>query len=300
MAIPDYQTIMLPLLKIAADKKEHSKQEAVTVLANQFHLTETERKVLLYSGKQELFDNRVGWAKTYLKKAGLINSARWGYFSITDRGAELLKTNPLKIDVHLLRKYYEFKEFVQYKGASNDDSIEIQTETPKETMSNVAQRINDSLVKELLQQLKNVSPKSFENIVVDLMIKMHYGSNFKDAIRALGKVGDEGVDGVINEDYLGLSRVYLQAKRYTDKAVGHPEIRDFIGALDFKHAERGIFITTSTFTKEVKENVDRSSKRIILIDGNELASLLIANNVGVTVEDTFELKRIDIDYFTEE
>jgi restriction system protein len=300
MTIPDYQTIMLPLLKVIADKKEHSKQEVVSTLANFFKLTEKERKVLLYSGKQELFDNRVGWAKTYLKKAGLINSTRWGYFTITDRGLALLKTNPSKIDVSLLKKYSEFKEFVSYKGSNNEEVEEIQNETPKEIISAAAQRLNDSLAKEVLQQLKTVSPKGFENIVVDLMVKMGYGGNFKDAVQAIGKIGDEGVDGIINQDSLGINRVYLQAKRYTDKPVGHPEIRDFIGALDFKHADCGIFITTSTFTKDVKDSVKLSSKRIILIDGIQLADLMISYNAGVTVEETIEIKKLDMDYFTEE
>ena len=300
MSIPDFQTIMLPLLRIASDRREHSKHEAVNILADQFNLTESERKVLLYSGKQELFDNRVGWARTYLKKAGLINNTRWGYFSITDRGIELLKTNPPKIDVNLLRKYSEFKEFVQDKVTNTEYSADIQTETPKEIISKATQRVNYSLVKEILQQLKNVSPTGFENIVVDLMVQMGYGGNFKDAVQALGKIGDEGVDGVINQDVLGINRVYLQAKRYTDKAVGHPEIRDFIGALDFKHADCGIFITTSTFTRDVKDSVNLSSKRIILIDGERLANLMISYNKGVTVEDTIEIKKLDMDYFTEE
>jgi restriction system protein len=300
MAIPDYQTLMLPLLRIASDRKEHSKQEVVNILANQFHLTESERKMLLYSGKQEIFDNRVGWARTYLKKAGLVKSTRWGFFSITEQGLELLKTNPTKIDINVLRKYPEFKDFVPYKSVSTDDSIDALTETPKETISKSAQRIHDSLAKEVLQQLKNVSSTAFENIVVDLMVRMGYGGNFKDAVQALGKTGDEGVDGVINQDSLGINRVYLQAKRYTDKSVGHPEIRDFIGALDFKHADCGIFITSSFFTRDVKESVNLSSKRIVLIDGIQLADLMISHNVGVTIEDTIEIKKIDIDYFTEE
>ncbi len=300
MTIPDFQMIMLPLLKIASDRKEHSKQEAVNILANQFHLTEVERKVLLYSGKEELFDNRVGWARTYLKKAGLINSTRWGFFSITEKGIELLKGNPTKIDVNLLKKYSEFKEFVQNKGISNEETADLQVENPQEMISKASQSINNSLAKEILQQLKNVSPGGFEKIVVDLMIKMGYGGNFKDAVQALGRTGDEGVDGVINQDSLGINRVYLQAKRYTNKPVGHPEIRDFIGALDFKHADCGIFITTSTFTQEVKDNVSLSSKRIILIDGEQLADLMISHNAGVTVEEIVEIKRIDTDYFAEE
>jgi restriction system protein len=300
MAIPDFQEIMLPFLKYAGDGKEHSKRETTEHLANIFHLSDAERRVLLSSGKQELFDNRVGWARTYLKNAGLINSTRWGYYMISERGLGLLKQNPKFIDVGALKTYPGFNEFMSSKSGTAVGPKEEENVTPQEKLINTIQKINDELASEILARLKLVSPKNFENIVVDLMIKMGYGSNFKDAIRALGKVGDEGVDGVINEDYLGLNRVYLQAKRYTDKSVGHPEIRDFIGALDFKHAERGIFITTSTFTREVKENVDRSSKKIILIDGNDLARLMITNNVGVTVDDTFELKRIDMDYFVEE
>jgi restriction system protein len=300
MAIPDFQEIMLPFLKYAGDGKEHSKRETTEHLANIFHLSDAERRVLLSSGKQELFDNRVGWARTYLKNAGLINSTRWGYYMISERGLGLLKQNPKFIVVGALKTYPGFNEFMSSKSGTAVGPKEEENVTPQEKLINTIQKINDELASEILARLKLVSPKNFENIVVDLMIKMGYGSNFKDAIRALGKVGDEGVDGVINEDYLGLNRVYLQAKRYTDKSVGHPEIRDFIGALDFKHAERGIFITTSTFTREVKENVDRSSKKIILIDGNDLARLMITNNVGVTVDDTFELKRIDMDYFVEE
>jgi restriction system protein len=300
MTIPDFQTIMLPFLKFAGDGKEHSKRETTEYLAHAFHLTDAERRVLLPSGKQELFDNRVGWARTYLINAGLIFSTRWAYYKITDAGLAVLKQNPVKIDVNSLKKQPGFNDFVYSKTAHSEAVKEEQTTTPQEILAETAQKINNALASEILARLKLVSPKGFENIVVDLLIKMHYGSNFKDAIQALGKIGDEGVDGVINEDYLGLSRVYLQAKRYKDKSVGHPEIRDFIGALDLKHAERGIFITTSTFTKEVEDIKDRGSKRIILIDGNELARLMIANNVGVAIEETFELKRIDLDYFLEE
>jgi restriction system protein len=300
MAIPDFQTIMLPFLKYAGDRKEHSKHETTDFLANVFHLTESERRVLLPSGKQELFDNRVGWARTYLKNAGLITGTRWGYYIITERGMAVLKQNPGTIDINFLRGIPGFKEFLTFKNETNISAKEEEKVTPQENLFNIAQKINDDLATEILSRVKSVSPKSFENIVVDLMIKMGYGGNFKDAVKALGKVGDEGVDGVINQDYLGLNRVYLQAKRYEDNPVGHPMIRDFIGALDLKHAETGIFITTSTFTKDARDSIDRGSKRIILVDGTELAKLLITNNVGVTVEDTFELKRIDMDYFVEE
>ncbi|MFH1328449.1 MAG: restriction endonuclease [Candidatus Bathyarchaeota archaeon] len=171
---------------------------------------------------------------------------------------------------------------------------------PSDLLGRAYEYLIKKLADELLEQLKAGSPRLFENIVIDLLVKMGYGGSDKDAARAIGRSGDGGVDGVINQDTLGIDRIYVQAKCWNDKSVGHPDIRDFIGALDFKHAERGIFITTSTFTKEVKENVDRSSKRIILIDGNELAKLMINHKVGVSVEDTFELKKIDMDYFIEE
>ena len=302
MPIPDYQTILFPFLKIAEDGQEHSKREAIDKLADIFKLSETELRELLPSGKQELFDNRVGWTRTYLKKAGLIETTRRGYFQITERGRDLLVQNPSKIDVKLLKQYPEFREFISYKNEKNEPIIskEYEVTTPQERLYNAYQQINEELAKDILQQIKTVSPKSFEHIVVDLLVKMGYGGSDKDAARAIGRSGDDGVDGVINQDTLGIDRIYIQAKRWNDKSVGHPDIRDFIGALDFKHAERGIFITTSTFTKEVKENVDRSSKRIILIDGNELAKLMITHKVGVSVEDTFELKKIDMDYFIEE
>ena len=302
MTIPDFQTIMLPFLKFAGDGQEYAKHEVVDKLAQDFKLSESELKELLPSGKQELFDNRVGWTRTYLKKAGLIDTARRGYFRITERGKEVLKQNPSKIDVKFLNQYPEFKEFHTYKNNKSEiiSSKEDEERTPQERLYNAYEQINEEIARDILQQLKTVSPKSFEHIVVDLMVAMGYGGNFNDAVKSLGKVGDEGVDGVINQDSLGINQVYLQAKRYTDKSVGHPEIRDFIGALDFKHAACGIFITTSDFTQDVKDHVDRSTKKIILISGNKLANLMIAHNVGVTVEETVAIKKIDLDYFIEE
>lgn len=302
MAIPNYQTIMLPLLKMAGDKREHSLREAIDRLSNEFKLTNTERKELLLSGKQEIFDNRVGWARTYLKKAGLLEIPRWGYFRITERGLELLKQNVSKIDLRILSKYPEFREFISYrqskvavKAEKEEDKV-----TPKEELENAYQKMTNELAKDLLQELKVVSPTRFEHIVIDLLVKMGYGGSHGDAAKAIGGVGDEGVDGVISEDKLGLSRIYVQAKRWQNKFVGHPEIRGFSGALDLKHAEKGVFITTSGFNKDAYEGVDRSSKRIVLIDGNQLAKLMIEYNVGVTHEDTLEIKRVDKDYFIEE
>jgi restriction system protein len=302
MPIPDYQSIMLPFLKIAEDGEEHSKHEAVDKLTAYFQLTEPELRELLPSGKQEIFDNRVGWARTYLKKAGLIDTTRRGYFAITERGLGLLKQNPTNIKVKLLKQYPEFREFISYKTDKNHSTLPKEDEeiTPQERLYNAYQQLNDKLAKDILQQLKTTSPKNFEHIVVDLMVKMGYGGSDKDAAKAIGRSGDEGVDGVINQDTLGIDRIYIQAKRWNDTPVNHSEIRNFIGALDFKHAERGIFITTSTFTNDVIEKIDRSSKRIILIDGSELARLMITHKVGVSIEDTFELLKLDMDYFIEE
>jgi len=302
MSIPDFQTIMLPFLKFAGDGQEHAKHEVVDKLAADFKLSESELKELLPSGKQELFDNRVGWTRTYLKKAGLIDTTRRGFFRITERGKEVLKQNPGKIDVKFLNRYPEFKEFHTYKNNKSEiiNLKEDEEKTPQERLYNAYEQINEELGRDILQQLKTVSAKSFEHIVVDLLVKMGYGGSDKDAAQAIGRSGDEGVDGVINQDTLGIDRIYIQAKRWNETTVGHSEIRNFIGALDFKHAERGIFITTSNFTKDIIEKVDRSSKRIILIDGNELAKLMITHKVGVSVEDKFELKKMDMDYFIDE
>ena len=227
---------------------------------------------------------------------------RLWHFRITERGKEILKQNPSKIDVKFLNQYPEFKEFHTYKNNKSEiiNSKEDEEKTPQERLYNAYEQINEELARDILQQLKTVSAKSFEHIVVDLLVKMGYGGSDKDAAQAIGRSGDEGVDGVINQDTLGIDRIYIQAKRWNETTIGHSEIRNFIGALDFKHAERGIFITTSTFTKDIIEKVDRSSKRIILIDGNELAKLMITHKVGVSVEDMFELKKLDIDYFIDE
>ena len=303
MAIPDYQTIMLPLLRLAVDEKEHSIREAIDRLAGEFRLSDEERKELLPSGKQEVFNNRVGWARTYMKKAGLIEITRWGHFRITERGMELLRENPAKIHVGMLYKYPEFREFKSYRPEGREipkAGKEEEKGTPEDVLEDAYQRITNELGKELLEELKTVSPSRFEHIVVDLLVKMGYGRSRKDAAEAIGGKGDEGVDGVISEDKLGLSRIYVQAKRWDSTYVGHAEIRNFSGALDFKHAEKGVFITTSGFTRDAREGAERSSKRIILIDGSGLAKLMIEYDVGVTTDREVKLKKVDKDYFVEE
>lgn len=303
MAIPDYQTIMLPLLELSGDGKEHRLREAIDRLASEFRLSDEERKVLVPSGRQEVFDNRVGWARTYMKKAGLFELTGGGRFRITERGMELLRENPPKINVRILYRYPEFREFKSYK--LEDKGIkrvgkEVAKGTPEDELGDAYQRITNELGKDLLEELKAVSPSKFEHIVIEVLVKMGYGGSYEDAAEAIGGAGDEGMDGVINEDKLGLSRIYVQAKRWQNKYVGHSEIRNFSGALDIKHAERGVFITTSGFTRDAQEGVERSSKRIILIDGNQLAKLMIEHDVGVTTEREIKLRKIDKDYFVED
>ena len=302
MAIPDYKTIMLPLMKLASDRKEHSLREAIDKLATEFNLSYEEKRRLLPSGKQELFNNRVGWTRTYLKKAGLLEITRSGYFKVTERGIEVLKENPIKIDNRLLYKFKEFRDFVTFrreqpavrKGLGEEGG------TPIEELENAYQKIRNSLASEILQQIKATPPSMFERIVVELLVKMGYGGSLKDAGDAVvGGIGDEGIDGIIKEDKLGLDTIYIQAKRWQN-IVGRPEVQKFAGALQGKRAKRGIFITTSDYTREAREYADSIENRIILIDGNQLAQLMIDSNVGCSTINNYEIKRIDGDYFIEE
>jgi restriction system protein len=296
MAIPTYEQIMLPLLKIAGDKQEHSIRQVVEKLAADFQLSNQEKRTLLPSGKEEIFANRVGWARTYLKKAELVEITRWGYFKATDRGLDLLKKNPAKIDTKFLYAYKGFKDFITPKQKIIEDE-HIITESPVEMLENAYQNINNNLAAEILQQLKAISPNQFENIVIELLVNMGYGGNRKDAAEAVGGVGDEGIDGIIKEDRLGLDTIYIQAKRWDSFVVGRPEIQKFAGALQGQKAKKGIFITTSTFTNEATDYCKLIDNKIILIDGNQLAQLMINFNVGVSTESTYVVKKIDRDYF---
>ena len=301
MAIPDFETIMLPLLKLTVDQQEHSFRQVIDTLARQFNLTDAEQRELLPSGQQPIFDNRVGWASTYMKKAGLLESTRRGFSHITDRGLKTLKENPSKIDVKFLEQFEEFTEFKTLirKKPGGRKEIEEQGETPEEVLENAYQSLSADLANDLLQQFKNCSPSLFERIVVDLLVKMGYGGSRKDAGQAIGRAGDEGIDGIIKEDRLGLEVIYIQAKRW-DHTVGRPEIQKFAGALQGQRAKKGIFITTSNFSQEAHDYVDNIDSKIILIDGDLLAQSMIDNNVGVTTNHTYEIKKIDSDYFIEE
>src|SRR5215216_3098994 len=294
---------MLPLLRFAADKREHSTREAIEELANHFGLTEDERKELLPSGSQATFDNRVGWARTYMKKAGLLESPRRGYFQITDRGVDALEQKPETINVKFLEQYPEFLEFktksnTQSTTTEIDTTLPTEERTPREVMEDAYVTIRSGLVGELLEQVMHSSPSFFERLVVDLLVSMGYGGTRKEAGKAVGGSGDEGIDGIINEDRLGLEVVYIQAKRW-QTTVGRPEIQKFVGALHGQNASKGIFITTSGFSNGAIQYAQGLSDKVVLIDGETLANLMIDHGVGVALDEAYEIKRVDSDYFSE-
>jgi restriction system protein len=301
MAIPDYETIMLPLLKLTGDKKEHQAREAVEKISDLFNLTEEDRKELLPSGTQRVISNRVGWATTYLKKCNILEAQKRGVFKITDRGINVLQSNVEKIDSEYLKQFPEFKEFKTLKPQkTKEEKAQIKNilteETPEEILENAFAEINDSLAQELLLTVKNSSPSFFEGVVVELLVKMGYGGSLKDAGQAIGKAGDEGIDGIIKEDKLGLDAVYIQAKKW-DAIVGRPEIQKFAGALQGQRARKGIFITTSKFSREAMEYVKNIESKIVLIDGERFTELMIENAVGVSTIAMYEIKKIDTDFF---
>lgn len=304
MAIPDYQTIMLPLLQFAGDGQEHSLRETIDALADTFGLTPDERKELLPSGQQEVFDNRVGWARTYLSKAGLLEKTRRSHYAISDRGRQVLAQHPDRVDVKFLKQFEEFRDFQALKGTrsgSGGAATEIATDaetTPEESLESAYGRLRDALASEVLQQAKTASPSLFEKLVVELLLKMGYGGSRQDAGRAIGRSGDEGIDGIIKEDRLGLDIIYIQAKRW-EAGVGRPEVQKFAGALQGQRAKKGIMITTSSFSNEAREYVSKIDNKIVLIDGAQLADLMIDHNLGVSPMASYEVKKLDTDYFTE-
>lgn len=303
MAIPDFQSVMLPLLSFAADQQEHSLQDTVEGLAAIFALTSEEREELLPSGKQARFDNRVAWARSYFKQAGLVENTRRGFFKISQRGLDLLKTTPQKINIKLLEQYPEFIEFRNARKDVNEIEPVIidepEKQTPEEQLENAYKILSDNLASEIIQLVKSCTPNFFERLVVELLLAMGYGGTRVGAGRAIGQSGDGGIDGIIDEDRLGLDAIYIQAKRW-EGVVGRPEIQKFVGALQGQRAHKGVFITTSDFTKEAQEYVKNISNKVVLINGFSLARLMIENNVGVSVATTYQVKKIDSDYFVDE
>jgi restriction system protein len=257
----------------------------------------------LPSGQQTVFDNRVGWARTHLKKAVLLEYPKRGFFQITERGRDLLTQNPTKINIKFLNQFPEHIEFLNSKkdnDKSEPEIIETSETTPQESIEFGYQKIRKELELELLNRVKSCSPDFFERLVVDLLVKMGYGGSRRDAGRAIGKSGDGGIDGIIKEDKLGLDIVYVQAKRWDNTVVGRPEIQKFVGALHGQRARKGVFITTSRFSQEAREYVSIIDSKIVLIDGEELAQLMIDNHVGVSTVSIYEIKKIDSDYFIDE
>ncbi|MBK6657199.1 MAG: restriction endonuclease [Proteobacteria bacterium] len=304
MPIPNYQEIMLPLLKFAADGAVHHSREVRDTLADHFGLTPEERKQLLPSGKQATFDNRVGWARTYMTKAGLLTTPRRSYLQIAERGRQVLAENPAAINVSYLERFPEFLAFRTLRRDKSEADVEeppitFGESSPEEALERAYQSLRSNLGAEILETVKGCSPAFFEELVVDLLVKMGYGGSRREAGQAIGRSGDEGIDGIIKEDRLGLDIIYIQAKRWSG-VVGRPEIQKFAGALQGQRARKGIFITTSSFTREAYDFVNAIETKIILIDGTALTEYMIDNNVGVTTEASFEVKRIDGDYFTED
>ena len=303
MTIPDYQTIMLPLLKLMNDGNVSPLADLRESLSDFFTLSDDERLELLPSGTQPVFDNRVAWATVYLHKAVLLERPKRGHYQITERGLSALNENPEKINIKFLEKFPEFIEFKNKKREEKrkpprikDGLLEI---NPEEALENAYQEIQRTLASDLLQTIKGCTPAFFERLVIDVLIKMGYGGSRREAGQAMGKSGDGGIDGIIKEDKLGLDIIYIQAKRW-DGTVGRPEIQKFAGALQGQRARKGIFITTSNFTKDASEYVLNIESKIILIDGERLAELMIENNVGVSSIGSYKIKKIDSDYFFDE
>jgi restriction system protein len=295
MTVPDFQSIMLPLLTFAGDKHEHTVADAIEALSVRFNLTEQDRREMLPSGRQATFNNRVGWSRTYLAKAGLLQNVGQGRFVITDRGLEVLGEGLDQLNVAYLKQFPEFVTF--HTATRKTEKAEAPViESPGEMLEASYQTLKLELAEELLTTIKGCSLSFFEKLVVDLLVAMGYGGTHKDAAQAIGRSGDEGIDGIIKEDKLGLDIVYVQAKRW-EGPVSRPTVQAFAGSLEGQRARKGVLITTSHFTSEAKDYVGKIEKKIILIDGDELTQLMIEHNVGVSEVETYSVKRVDIDYF---
>ncbi len=304
MPVPTYDKFMLPLLRLAGDGKEHHIRDAIIRLADEFQLSEAERAEMLPSGKKSTVDDRVQWANTYLKKAGLLRSVKRGVFQITDEGRNVLVSNPSLIDRDYLMRFQSFVEFQtpvssEHLPRTIKSTKEGTDQTPQEQLQNSYQRLRDELAQELLEQIATCSPSFFERLVVDLLLAMGYGGAIEGAGRIVGRSGDGGIDGIISEDKLGFDVIYVQAKRWdTDSVVGRPTVQAFAGSLIGQGVTKGTLITTSRFSRDAVEFAETTKHlKIVLIDGQQLTQLLIEHNIGVSPVETFVLKKIDSDYF---
>mgnify|MGYP000886314666 CR=1 FL=1 len=305
MAIPGFQSLMLPLLRIATDKEVHLFRDAVETIAHEIGLSEADRQEMLPSGGAPLFYNRLAWAKTHLKMAGLLELPQRGAFRITHNGIELMSKEPSHIDLGVLRQFPMYllaRAGEQSPGeidASGIQAVQVVESTPEEAIEQAHHLLRRELAGEVLASIMRCSSVFFERLIVQLMIKMGYGGSRDEAGKAVGRSGDGGIDGIINEDRLGLDAIYLQAKRW-EGVVGRPEIMRFVGALAGQRATKGVFITTSRFTQEAKEYASNSQYKVVLMDGERLADLMIELDLGVSVAATYQLKRIDSDFFSED
>jgi len=309
MTIPTYQELMLPVLRLAATGEQRV-ADAAEHIANQFGLSTEEREERLPSGNQRVLHNRIHWAKFYMGKAGLIASPKRGRFVTTEAGKALLHTNPAQLGVHELKAYQSFNDFYDKpKPVEGETSTlaptdaappSIETATPEEQLEAAYQAMQSALRAELLERIVQNTPAFFEHLIVDLLIAMGYGGSQRSAATDLGRSGDGGVDGVINEDKLGLDRVYVQAKRYADTTIGRPDVQAFVGSLVGHGATKGVFVTTSSFSAQARDYVRHLNQRVILIDGDRLTDLMIEYGVGVRINRQIAFKRVDEDFFAEE
>lgn len=303
MPLPKFDGLMLPLLQMLQDDQERSLREAIDYVSNHFNLSPKEREQMLPSGRQRVIENRVGWARTFLKKAEMISYPRRGYMRILERGKKFLEQHPTTLTVKDLKKWPEFEKNWDTGGRKRREEGELEEtnedSTPEEQMEYAFDRLSNSLESDIIEQVKNCSPQFFEKLVVHLLLSMGYGGSLKDAGKAIGRSGDGGIDGIIKEDKLGLDVIYIQAKRW-DNTIGRPDIQRFAGALQGNRAKKGVFITTSGFSKEALDFAQGLDSKLILIDGKRLAELMVEHDVGVSPVVSYTVKRIDGDYFSEE
>lgn len=305
MSIPKYDEMYRAFLDCLADGQAHKSKEVKDIVAGVFDISAIEREEMLPSGKQPLFDNRIGWTRTYLKKAGLIQSPSRGVYIITPIGLQVLAENPQKIDNLYLQRFESFREFLSPNSDGTTTPTHVATlssQTPQDILDDAFKQINATLVDDILAEVMKQTPLFFEHLVVKLLTQMGYGGSVENAGTVIGQSGDEGIDGIIREDKLGFSLIYIQAKRWDcDKTVGRPEIQKFVGALAGQGAAKGLFITTAKFTKEARQYAEKQhTTKIVLVDGPALAKLMIEYNLGVSTEATYRIKRIDTDFFAED
>jgi restriction system protein len=302
VAIPDYQTIMRPLLEIASERDELTRATAVELVSDHFNLTAEERRRLMAKVKRPIIMGRVHFAQLYLSKAGLLESVRRGVFRITPLGREVLSCSD-RIDTRYLMQFESFAEFMQRSKRRRtptpaaSGTMPSEEQAPQEVLESAFEEVQAQLAEELLDAIKSASPQFFEKLVVELLLSMGYGGSWRDAAEVLGQSHDGGIDGVVNQDRLGLDAVYIQAKRWDGSSVGRKEIQSFVGSLSGKKASKGVFVTTLSFTKEAKDFVTSIDKKIVLIDGLRLAELMIEHDVGVSTTATYRVKSVDSDYF---